>query len=127
MDVDVIEIRIADDVSQNPERLNRAVLALRRELLGLECVSSADQAASPAPRGAKSGVIIDIATLLVGVRYSAPALKEISGFFGDWLRRNDGKRVIMKLKDKEFDITGMSEKEISRLIETDAGKDAAGQ
>lgn len=123
MNADIIELRITDDRSQNAERLNETVLALRKELLGLQSVRSAEQAKDPSKEGAKSGVAIIVGTLLVSIRYSAPALQEVRGFLNDWLRRNDGKRVTLKIKNKSIDITGMSEKEVERLIasaDTDA-------
>ena len=54
MNDDTLEVHVTDDRSQDAERLNRTVLALRKELLGLESVKTAEQATSPSSRGAKS-------------------------------------------------------------------------
>ena len=81
------------------------------------------QETSQPPQGAKGGVAVTIATLLVSLRYSAPALREMRGFFNDWLRRNDGKKITYKVNGKSIDFLGLPEKAIEQLINSDADSD----
>ncbi|MGO9218397.1 MAG: hypothetical protein ACLP5E_11630 [Streptosporangiaceae bacterium] len=123
MSSSVIVIHITDITSQSADALNNTVLALRRELLDIQGVQLVEQKRETTAEGAKSGSAIILGTLVISFSSSVPVLREIRGFFHDWLRRNDGKRATIQISGKLIDISGLSEEAIERLAGQTSGND----
>jgi len=113
--VRVVRIQIAS--SGDPDELERSVLELGRELEDLECISSVEPQSSAAPSSAKSSGSTELGILLAGISATAGAMRYLSLYLRDWLRRNADKHVKIEIDNHVIDLTGLSESTIERLVE----------
>lgn len=118
-----LRIDLTDDRSHDPGGLDAATIELRRELIDIPAVHQAEAADGEPVADAKSGYAEVVGSLVVTLSVSAHTLRQLRGFFHEWLRRNDGKHLRLESNGKTIDITGLSaseiEAELSRILDNE--------
>lgn len=104
---------LADDDAEREAELGRA---LREAVLSTD-VEKADFAAKPAPSGAKTGIVVDMTTLLVAIA-SSGALTAVVTAVQAWVMRNQGRTAKLVLGDDELELTGLSRDQQDKAIKT---------
>jgi hypothetical protein len=113
-------LHVFSDRSEDAERLDDASHSLRDDLLDVDGVSAITPVArGPAAEGTKSIMPVDLGSLSVSVVVTGAVTAKIAQIIHDWLRRNDGKRVVVERRDgTEVAVEGYSEDAARQLIES---------
>jgi len=111
-----LTIRITDRQSQDPDRLDALVLAMRRELLDIHGVHAAQTPQAAPGERTKSGTVEIIGCLVIAISATRPILTELRLFFHDWLRRNDGTCVHFEHEGQNIDLMGLPTETIEKLL-----------
>jgi hypothetical protein len=89
--------------------------ALREELLELD-VEAVERPADAAPEGARGVDAVALGTLLVTLGQGALGI--VTSAIGRWVARRGGRSVTLELDGDRIELSGVSEEDQRRLIET---------
>jgi hypothetical protein len=90
--------------------------ALRDDLLELDVQDGERPADAVAPEGARAGEVIALSTLLVTL--GEGALGIVTSAIGRWVARRGGRSVTLELDGDRIELSGVSEEDQRRLIDT---------
>jgi hypothetical protein len=114
------ELRLQiSEAGADAERLVTLTGYLRVELLRLDVENVVPLRAGDAPPGAKGFAAATAGALLVALGQSAEGLRSVVSVIGDWLRRGDGtKRMVrLELDGDTLELSQASKADQERLIE----------
>jgi Effector Associated Constant Component 1 len=116
MSTERLSLRVEVDGEPEADAQERDELtrALRDELLELD-VDAVDRPETPAPEGAR-GAGIELGTLLV--TFGQGALGLVTSTIARWAARRSGRSVTLELDGDRIELSGVSEDDQRRLIET---------
>jgi len=109
-----LRIELDADADAGPDERDELARALRDELLQLD-VEAVDRPQAAAPEGAR-GVGLELGTLLVTLGQSALGL--VASTAARWVARRGGRSVTLELDGDRIELSGVSEEDQKRLIET---------
>jgi hypothetical protein len=109
-----LRIELDADADAGPDERDELARALRDELLQLD-VEAVDRPHAAAPAGAR-GVGLELGTLLVTLGQSALGL--VASTVARWVARRGGRSVTLELDGDRIELSGVSEEDQKRLIET---------
>jgi hypothetical protein len=109
-----LRIELDADADAGPDERDELARALRDELLQLD-VEAVDRPQAEAPAGAR-GVGLELGTLLVTLGQSALGL--VTSTVARWVVRRGGRSVTLELDGDRIELSGVSEEDQKRLIET---------
>jgi len=68
--------------------------------------------------GTKAGDVISWETLIITLAASGGVISTLINFILGWIKRNEGRTVILELNGNKLEVTGLSSDEQKELIET---------
>jgi hypothetical protein len=98
------------------EEQDELTRALRDDLLELDVQDVERPADAVAPEGARAGEVIALSTLLVTL--GEGALGIVTSAIGRWVARRGGRSVTLELDGDRIELSGVSEEDQRRLIDT---------
>jgi hypothetical protein len=109
-----LQLTFAPQAEDDAERVAELGRALRQAVLSTD-VEKADFAEKTAPAGAKTGMVVDMTTLLVAIA-SSGALTAVVTAVSAWVMRNQGRTAKLTLGDDELELTGLSRDQQDKAI-----------
>ncbi|HEX4723566.1 MAG TPA: hypothetical protein VH333_13685 [Pseudonocardiaceae bacterium] len=108
-----VSLTVPGDDAAEVDRLARG---LRAELRGLDADVAFAPAATPRPAGSK-GVDPDTVTTIVVSLSGSRVLVELAGAVRDWIRRGNGRTIVVRDGDRSLELTGTLLAEHPKVIE----------
>jgi hypothetical protein len=113
-----VEFSVDAGSGADADELERLALSLRRELLELDAVDSAEGATSgPAPEGARAIDALLVGTILVRLARKKEVLSAVVGVVRSWLGERGRRQVRIELDGDVLELTGASDEERERLVD----------
>ncbi len=100
------------------DELERLARSLRSELLELDVDAVEPAATGPAPNDARAVEALVVGALVVRLARSTEALSSLVGTVRAWLGTHADRRVRLELDGDVIELTGASDEERLRLVET---------
>lgn len=110
-----LRVELEAGADAGPEEQDEFTRALREELLQLD-VDAVERPATDAPEGARGAEALTLGTLLV--TFGQGALGIVTSAIGRWVARRGGRSVTLELDGDRIELSGVSEEDQRRLIET---------
>lgn len=104
------------ELGADPQRLERAVMGVRRDLRALE-VSEAIWASRESPDGARSGAAAIIGELVVTMTASVALFYQVMAALTDWRRSRPGRRVEIDVNGSKLVLDDLPDSERERIVE----------
>ncbi|MGC2571777.1 MAG: hypothetical protein WA364_09725 [Candidatus Nitrosopolaris sp.] len=110
----------------DPEEIERITHNLRDDLTEVDTIEKVDLIKKEAdkkeaPKGSKAGgEIVTLGSMLVTLGASAAsiAIPNLANTLQSWLTRNERHKLILEIGGDKLEVTGISDKEQQRLIDT---------
>jgi hypothetical protein len=110
-----LSLKVELETDAGADEHDELTRALREELLELE-VESVERPANAAPEGTRGADAVALGTLLVTLGQGALGI--VTSAIGRWVARRGDRSVTLELDGDRIELSGVSEEEQRRLIET---------
>lgn len=108
----LVDLRDAD-----AEAVAQAATELREELLQLDIESADAPSIGQAPPGTRAAEIVALGSLIVSLIQSPGLLSSVVGTVQSWVARQGSRSVKLELDGDVLEVTGISSREQSELIQ----------
>jgi len=118
MDDFILHITLNRDEHDNNSNIAKLSQQLRNDLLKLNVKDVDYLLKENSMNGTKAGDIISWETLIVTLAASGGVITTLVNFIIGWLKRNEGRSVVLELNGNKLEVSGLSASEQKELIET---------
>jgi hypothetical protein len=120
-----LEVELLPGTTADLRTVEQQTIALAKELRAVRGVT-VDRARAAPPEGAKAFDVAAIGELLMTVGGAGGALTALVGVLRSWVTRESGRKIRVRVGEREFEMTGASrneEQELIRLFATSVESD----
>lgn len=109
---------------EDPEELERITNNLRGDLIEVDAIENVDLVTKEGelpPEGSKSGAeVAALGSLVVtlGATAASSVIPKLTNTLQSWLTRNERHKISLEIGGDKLEVTGISDKERQRLIDT---------
>jgi hypothetical protein len=113
-----LELSVDAGPGSDTGELERLAGSLRTELLELDVYSVEPATRGPAPDGTRAIEAVVVGVLVARLARSPEALAAVASTIRSWLRLHPQRRVRIELDGDVLELTGASDKESERLVDS---------
>lgn len=99
------------------EEVEHVTQRLRKEILDLDVEDVNLVKTGELPKGARSGEVVTLGSLLVTFAASGGVLSSLINTVQSWLRRNEGHNITLEIDGDKLEVTGISSQTQQQLID----------
>lgn len=118
MDEIMLQMTLTGDKYDSNDDITKLSQQLRKDLLSLNIKNVDYLRKENLANGTKTGAIISWETLIITLAASGGVITTLVNFILGWVKRNEGRSVILELNGNKLEVSGLSASEQQELIET---------